>query len=120
MPRRSPRPAPRSRASSNRPSRGPEGFPKTAARRPLPISRKPEREPSLAAPASSARETTHVAPVGLLAEATVEIALTVEREVLSEGKRADQVLSILLRRRRDLAIPDHRFISSVTFALFRW
>jgi 16S rRNA (cytosine967-C5)-methyltransferase len=87
----------------------------------MPISRKPQNGGNDAAPSSPlSREATHVAPVGLLAEAAVEIALAVEREVLNDGKRADQVLSILLRRRRDLAIPDQRFVSSVAFALFRW
>jgi 16S rRNA (cytosine967-C5)-methyltransferase len=55
-----------------------------------------------------------------LAEAAVEIALNVENAVLCEGKYADRVLSALLRKRRDLAAPDQRFISSATFALFRW
>jgi 16S rRNA (cytosine967-C5)-methyltransferase len=66
------------------------------------------------------RSATHVAPIGLLAEATLEIALAVEHAVLEQRKYADRVLATLLRRRRDLAAPDHRFIVAATFALFRW
>lgn len=56
----------------------------------------------------------------VLAESAVAIALDVERVVLGQRKRADRALAAALRRRRDLAAPDHRFISQATFALFRW
>ncbi|HEX8200178.1 MAG TPA: RsmB/NOP family class I SAM-dependent RNA methyltransferase [Isosphaeraceae bacterium] len=55
-----------------------------------------------------------------LAEAALEIAADVERAVFEGRKRADRTLSLALRRRHDLAPPDHRFISRATFALFRW
>jgi 16S rRNA (cytosine967-C5)-methyltransferase len=55
-----------------------------------------------------------------LARATAEIAEAVERAVLDDGKHADRVISALLRRRRDLAASDHRFVSQAIFALFRW
>jgi len=66
------------------------------------------------------REVIHVASTDTLARATVEIATRVEGEVLREGKRADRLLASLLRPRRDLAPPDHRFISQCAYALFRW
>jgi 16S rRNA (cytosine967-C5)-methyltransferase len=56
----------------------------------------------------------------MLAEATAVIAEDVERAVLQERKRADRSLAVALRRRRDLAAPDHRFVSQAVFALFRW
>lgn len=62
----------------------------------------------------------HVAPVETLAAAAAEIATAVEHQVLVERKRADRALASLLRERRDLAPPDHRFISQSVFALFRW
>jgi 16S rRNA (cytosine967-C5)-methyltransferase len=61
-----------------------------------------------------------VAPLEVLAASAVEIALAVERGVLEDGRRADRSLSALLRERRDLAPPDHRFITQAVFALFRW
>ena len=50
----------------------------------------------------------------------MEIALAVEQAVFEEGKRADRTIAAMLRQRRDLAPPDHRFISQCVFALFRW
>jgi 16S rRNA (cytosine967-C5)-methyltransferase len=50
----------------------------------------------------------------------VTIAGQVERAVLDEKKRADRTLALALRGRRDLATPDHHFISEAVFALFRW
>ena len=58
--------------------------------------------------------------MGVLAESTLSIVLEVERSVLEDGRRADRSLAFALRRRRDLAAPDHRFISEAAFALFRW
>lgn len=66
------------------------------------------------------RDATHVASLDVLAEAATSIAIRVERTVLEEGKRADRAIATLLRTRRDLAPPDHRFISDCVFALFRW
>jgi 16S rRNA (cytosine967-C5)-methyltransferase len=65
-------------------------------------------------------EALHVAPLEVLAEAAVEVALAVERAVLGEGKHADRAIASALRGRRGLALPDHRFISQSVFALFRW
>lgn len=61
-----------------------------------------------------------MAPVEVLAEATAAIAVDVEQAVLEDGKRADRSLALALKRRRDLAAPDHRFLSQAVFALFRW
>jgi 16S rRNA (cytosine967-C5)-methyltransferase len=61
-----------------------------------------------------------VAPLDTLAESTVAIAEQIERAVLQDGKRADRSLAAALRHRRDLAAPDHRFISQAVFSLFRW
>ncbi len=58
--------------------------------------------------------------MNVLADAAVTIADAVETRVLVEQKRADRALALLLRERRDLAPPDHRFISQSVFALFRW
>jgi 16S rRNA (cytosine967-C5)-methyltransferase len=62
----------------------------------------------------------HVAPLDVLAGSAVEIAQAVEHEVFREHKRADKKLAALLRERRDLAPPDHRFIAQSVAALFRW
>jgi 16S rRNA (cytosine967-C5)-methyltransferase len=62
----------------------------------------------------------HVVALETLADAAVAIARQVEREVLEEKKRADRALAFALRSRRDLATPDHQFISQAVFALFRW
>jgi 16S rRNA (cytosine967-C5)-methyltransferase len=67
----------------------------------------PPEEPSVASPER-------------LAEAALEIALGAERAVFEERQRADRFLASALKRRHDLAPPDHRFISRATFALFRW
>lgn len=66
------------------------------------------------------RAIAHVVPVDVLARATIEIAEAVERAVLVDERRADRALAWNLRNRRDLAAPDHRFISRAVFALFRW
>jgi 16S rRNA (cytosine967-C5)-methyltransferase len=62
----------------------------------------------------------HVSPPEKVAVATLEIAEAVEAAVLSGGRHADRSLGFALRARRDLAGPDHRFISRAVFALFRW
>lgn len=40
--------------------------------------------------------------------------------VFEERKRADRTIASLLRPRRELALPDQRFIAQAVFALFRW
>lgn len=66
------------------------------------------------------RDVAHVAPLEVLAETALTLAMDAERLVLDEGKRADRVIAQGLRLRRDLAAPDHRFVSQSVFALFRW
>ncbi len=66
------------------------------------------------------REVLHVAPLDELAKVACDVAWKVERGVLDEGKRADRAIAQELRLRRDLALPDHRFVSRAVFALFRW
>ena len=61
-----------------------------------------------------------VAPPDVLARAAIEIADRIESAVLGDGRRADRMLSSELRQRRDLAAPDHRFLSQAIFSLFRW
>lgn len=56
----------------------------------------------------------------MLARAAAEIADRVEQAVVRDGRRADRMVSTELRSRRDLAAPDHRFISQAVFSLFRW
>ncbi|MGE5755244.1 MAG: RsmB/NOP family class I SAM-dependent RNA methyltransferase [Planctomycetaceae bacterium] len=127
MNRRPNRPTPRPR-----PKPGPGKFPKGLARsgqrpqgRPeigprIPPDRRSRSIPAPVAATPSGREGTHVAPLEILAESAVAIARQVERVVLDEKKRADRALAFALRGRRDLALPDHRFISQAAFALFRW
>lgn len=67
-----------------------------------------------------ARFADHVAPPEVLARAAAEIAERVEVAVYRDGRRADRTLSLELKQRRDLATPDHLFISQAIFALFRW
>jgi len=66
------------------------------------------------------REVAHVASIDHLTGSATRIALDVEAAVLGRGARADRALAGMLRGRRDLALPDHRFVSRATFALFRW
>src|SRR5437764_415903 len=87
---------------------------RTSVGPPAPRSTRPnERRPE-------SREAMHVAPLEVLAESAAAIAARVERGVLDEGKRADRTVAAELRPRRDLAPPDHRFISEAVFALLRW
>gem|GEM_PF-136949 len=65
-------------------------------------------------------DALHVAPLDVLAEATVSTARAVEAAVFGEQRRADRAIAYALRNRRDLAAPDHRFIAQAVFALFRW
>jgi len=79
--------------------------------------------PTPQAPATQSgpiRFATNVAPLEVLADSALGIALDVERAVLQGGRRADRTLALRLRGRRDLAAPDHRFVSEATFALLRW
>jgi 16S rRNA (cytosine967-C5)-methyltransferase len=66
------------------------------------------------------RVVPHVVPLDVLASTAVEVALAVEHAVLGEAKHADRAIAAALRPRRDLAPPDHRFISQSVFAVFRW
>ena len=128
-------------SSRLKPNFGPRKFPQTAAR-PRQGRAEIENEPARSGgggPGSDRRsgpsrptlgtrpssdesrhEGTHVAPLDVLARSAVAIARQVERVVLDEKKRADRALAFALRDRRDLAAPDHRFISQAVFALFRW
>ena len=63
---------------------------------------------------------SHVVSLDKLAGSAVDVALAVERSVLGEGRRADRSIAWELRFRRDLSLPDHRFIAQAVFALFRW
>jgi 16S rRNA (cytosine967-C5)-methyltransferase len=71
-------------------------------------------------------EAPHVAPLEVLAQAAIDIALGVEQAVLGEGKHADRAIAGALRSRARqlrgpaLGLPDQRFISQSIFALFRW
>lgn len=56
----------------------------------------------------------------MLAHAAVEMADAVEAAVYRDGLRADRTIAASLRQRRDLAAPDHRFLSRAAFSLFRW
>lgn len=66
------------------------------------------------------RFADHVAPPEVLARSAAQIAEKVENAVLNDGRRADRSVSVELRLRRDLATPDHLFISQAVFSLFRW
>jgi 16S rRNA (cytosine967-C5)-methyltransferase len=61
-----------------------------------------------------------VAPLEVLAEATIDVALAAEEAVFHGRRRADRVIAQVLRGRRDLAAPDQRFIAQSVMALFRW
>lgn len=74
----------------------------------------------VAEPSGSTRLTDHVAPPDVLARAALDIASKVEAAVLKDGRHADRVLAFELKLRRDLARPDHRFVSEAAFSLFRW
>lgn len=56
----------------------------------------------------------------MLAAAAVGAAEAAEAAVFNERHRADRAIAWHLRNRRDLALPDHRFIAQAVFALFRW
>ena len=93
-----PRPADSSRLGNNTiaPQRAPADSP---PKRRTPLRPLADLGRGSSATAIVAREATvHVAPLELLAELTVTIALDVEHAVLSEGKRADRVLASALRR----------------------
>lgn len=108
----------RGKGRSNRPNdRGPapsQGRPPHEAG---PLRGRSDR-PNQAGPAL--RDVPHIASIETLAQAAIQIATRVEREVLRDRKRADRMLGSELRPRRDLAPPDHRFISQCAFALLRW
>src|SRR4051812_41289062 len=100
----------------NRPSSRPR--PKSLPRKFPPSPARPRPAPPVAPGGEAkggrspqAREALHVAPLEVLAESAVAIAMTVEQAVMEDGKRADRAIAWALRMRRDLAVPDHRFIS---------
>lgn len=107
-------------AGERRAAGGPEAArrpaaPAAASGRPSPGGRRPG-----APPAGPPMPTPHVAPPDVLARAALDIAGRVEHAVLAEHGRADRTLSFALRTRRDLSLPDARFVSQAVFALFRW
>lgn len=114
-PRLRPRPAGR---PDSRPATGPKPF---AGRpgKPDPASRRPETS-SRSANRPGPRDVQNVVSIDKLAASAVTVAIAVERSVLGEERRADRSIAWELRHRRDLAAPDHRFISRAVFALFRW
>ncbi|HWE39850.1 MAG TPA: RsmB/NOP family class I SAM-dependent RNA methyltransferase [Isosphaeraceae bacterium] len=108
------RTGPKTRPSRTRPRPRP-----SIEDRPRP-ARPQDFKPEANEPSGPTPYAAHVAPAGVLAEAAATIALDVEHIVIQEHKRADRAIALALRRRRDLAAPDHRFISRAAFALFRW
>lgn len=98
-------------------SQRPDSRPFRPARNPKPDGPPPRTE-SLTRP--PAPEALHVAPLEVLAEATVSACHAAEGAVFGEQHRADRSIALSLRNRRDLALPDHRFIAQSVFSLFRW
>ncbi len=130
-----PRPRPRGQAGppalahpgvkpSDRPKTRPTYEPRPPSRRPdqRDTARSGRDRPAPAAKTGDARarDALHVVSIDKLAGSAVAVALAVERAVLMDGRRADKAIAWELRFRRDLAAPDHRFISRAVFALFRW
>lgn len=56
----------------------------------------------------------------VLAELAVGLAEEIDRKVVREGARADRLLSIALKQRRELSPEDHRQIAGSIFSWFRW
>ena len=50
----------------------------------------------------------------------MKIAANVERAVDLDKRRADRSIAYVMKSRRDLALPDQRFVSRSIFSLFRW
>ncbi len=92
---------------------GRAGSPQHRKPRPAPVGGGQRLEPGV-------REVANVVSIDKLAESAFEVAMQVERAVFADGRRADRAIAFALRNRRDLAAPDHRFISRAVFALFRW
>ena len=65
-------------------------------------------------------EALHVAPLEVLAREAARAAQIVDAAVFEKRTRADRAIAKFLRNRRDLALPDQRFIARSVFALFRW
>ena len=65
-------------------------------------------------------ETPQVAPPGVLADAATWLAEIALPAVLNGGRRLDRVVVEALRKRRDLAAPDARFVADAVGSLFRW
>ena len=60
------------------------------------------------------------APPLVLAELASKLAEEIEVKVIKEGVRADRLLSIALKERRDLTPADHRQVAGAVFSWFRW
>jgi len=116
MKSRPPRPAPRSQPKGGPPRPRPAGLPSGGPRAYAgkPVGRfSPPREADF-------DDSVRVAPPEVLAEAASSVAAVVEPAVLNDGLRADKLIAEALKKRRDLAAPDHRFVAQAVFALFRW
>lgn len=101
---------------------GPDGGPRPTRARtggPQPAISRPD-QPRRPISQTGEHVVSHVVSIDKLAGSAVEVALAVERAVLGDDRRADRSIAWALRFRRDLAAPDHRFISRAVFALFRW
>jgi 16S rRNA (cytosine967-C5)-methyltransferase len=92
--------------------------PKPGPGRPRPP--KPRPAPARPAPEPSAPDAPQVAPAGLLAEVAVEVAERARAAAFGDGRRADRVVAEALRRRRDLAASDARFVAQAVASWFRW
>src|SRR4051794_19835061 len=110
-PRRSPSGAKPHPRLPGRPESRPAAVPKKFAGRPG----RPEpslRRPELAdRPGPGVRDVQNVVSIDKLAASAVNVAGAVEQAVLEHGRRADRSIAWELRHRRDLAAPDHRFIT---------
>ena len=127
----SPRPT-RPKSRPRPPKRSDPGGPKFSERAeaprapsPAPPRRKPPGRPAPALGPHRGQpvqdsQILHVAPADVLAAAAVAVAGAAEHAVFGEARRADRAIAAALRGRRDLAAPDHRFVASAVFALFRW
>ncbi|WP_159452328.1 hypothetical protein [Singulisphaera sp. GP187] len=108
----------RGKGRSNRSNdRGPAPGPSRPPHEAGPLRGRTDRPHQIGA---ALHDVPHIASIDTLAQAAILIATRVEREVWRDRKRADRLLGALLRPRRDLAPPDHRFISQCAFALLRW
>ena len=116
-----PKPKPRPPTIGRAQARTLEGPAKAPRYRPGPVEQPtPPRRPGAPSNGPGPRSVSNVVSIEKLAGSAVSIAMTVERAVLDDNRRADRALAFALKTRRDLAAPDCRFIARATFALFRW